>query len=196
MFSRTTAMTLTLASFSMMTIPAANAQESDSSSLIPREVLFGNPERTSVQISPDGKYIGYIAPHEGVLNIWVQSVDGSDPRALTSFTDRPIRGYSWAWNSEQMLFGRDKDGDENTHIHAVDITDGSVKDLTPYPGVKAMTVDKAICLYVRSEITYLFEYYCMRKRRASLRSAALLTLAGLLNRRPATIRPLFCSPSE
>ena len=139
MISQTTVMGLTIISFSMMASPSAHAQESDASGLIPREVLFGNPERTSVQISPDGKHIGYIAPHEGVLNIWVQSVDGGDARPLTSFTDRPIRGYSWAWNSEQMLFGRDKDGDENTHIYAVDITDGSVKDLTPYPGVKAMS---------------------------------------------------------
>jgi len=30
--------------------------------LIPREVLFGNPEKTEPKISPDGKHLAYIAP--------------------------------------------------------------------------------------------------------------------------------------
>ena len=43
--------------------------------LIPRSVLFGNPERTSPEISPDGGSLAWIAPHEGVLNLWVAPID-------------------------------------------------------------------------------------------------------------------------
>ncbi|MEY2479025.1 MAG: hypothetical protein QOG87_4340, partial [Actinomycetota bacterium] len=44
--------------------------------LIPRTVLFGNPERLGPRVSPDGKRLAYIAPHEGVLNVFVGSLDG------------------------------------------------------------------------------------------------------------------------
>lgn len=45
--------------------------------LIPRSVLFGNPERTSPQISPDGGSLAWIAPRffagrgDGVLNLYL-----------------------------------------------------------------------------------------------------------------------------
>ena len=34
--------------------------------VIPRSALFGNPEKTQARISPDGKYVSYIAPVNGV----------------------------------------------------------------------------------------------------------------------------------
>ena len=46
--------------------------------LIPREVFFGNPERSDPQISPDGEQIAWLAPDKnGVLNVWVGSIDGT-----------------------------------------------------------------------------------------------------------------------
>src|SRR4249920_1407532 len=39
--------------------------------LIPRKVLFGNPERAAGEISPDGRWLGFVAPDEGVLNVFV-----------------------------------------------------------------------------------------------------------------------------
>ena len=42
--------------------------------LIPRSVLFGNPERISPQISPDGSALAWIAPRDGVLwSIYVRT---------------------------------------------------------------------------------------------------------------------------
>ena len=40
-------------------------------SLIPRTRLFGNPARAQGQISPDGRWLSWLAPEDGVLNIWV-----------------------------------------------------------------------------------------------------------------------------
>ena len=82
--------------------------------LIPRDTLFGNPERTGVQISPDGRWISYLAPRDGVLNVWVMPSDGGEARPVTDSNDRPIRSYGWAWNNEQILYSQDKGGDENT----------------------------------------------------------------------------------
>src|SRR5687767_4080784 len=39
--------------------------------LIPRRQIFGNPDRAGVQISPDGKYVSFLAPRDGVMNVYV-----------------------------------------------------------------------------------------------------------------------------
>ena len=59
-------------------------QEKFTTPLIPREVLFGNPERADPQISPDGSQIGYLAPVDGVLNVWIRTLGKTDDRAVTS----------------------------------------------------------------------------------------------------------------
>ena len=105
--------------------------------LIPRETLFGNPERANVQISPDGTQISYLAPLDGVLNVWVMPVSGGEAAAITKSMDRPIRSYGWSWNNEQILYEQDKGGNEDTHIYAVNLADGKTTDLTPGDGVKA-----------------------------------------------------------
>ncbi len=47
--------------------------------VIPRTALFGNPEKTQARVSPDGKFVSFIAPQDGVLNVWVGP--RSDPAA-------------------------------------------------------------------------------------------------------------------
>jgi len=51
--------------------------------LIPREVLFGNPEKASPLLSPDGAKLAYLAPKDGVLNVWVRTLGQTDDRAVT-----------------------------------------------------------------------------------------------------------------
>ena len=127
---------ITTAVMAMSTTDPAHAGRNDVP-LIPRDTLFGNPERTGVQISPDGQWISYLAPRDGVLNVWVMPRDGGEARPITDSTDRPIRSYSWAWNNDQILYVQDKGGDENTHVYAVDIATGKTTDLTPGDDVKA-----------------------------------------------------------
>jgi hypothetical protein len=70
--------------------------------LIPRRVLFGNPEDAKPRLSPDGTRLAWIAPHRGVLNVWVAPVtapDGLDraaARVVTEDTDRGVRTFGWA----------------------------------------------------------------------------------------------------
>ncbi len=100
--------------------------------LIARSVLFGNPERTQGSISPDGKWLGYIAPRDGVLNVWVAPSDQPDQaRAVTQDTLRGIRDFTFAYDGNHVLFGQDVGGDENFQVFAVDLSSGEQKTLSP-----------------------------------------------------------------
>ncbi|MFN2158286.1 MAG: TolB family protein, partial [Anaerolineae bacterium] len=106
--------------------------------LIPRQILFGNPDRTNVRLSPDGAHLSWLAPVDGVLNVWVAPRD--DPQAaepVTHDTGRGIHRYWWAYSSADLLYVQDRDGDENYHLYAVDLVQGAVRDLTPLEGVQA-----------------------------------------------------------
>jgi hypothetical protein len=81
--------------------------------MIPREVLFGNPEKTSPQLSPDGTRLGYLAPSNGVLNVWVRTVGKTDDQVITSDKKRGIRFFGWQFDGDHILYIQDKDGDEN-----------------------------------------------------------------------------------
>jgi dipeptidyl aminopeptidase/acylaminoacyl peptidase len=106
---------------------------------IPRELLFGNPEKASPKISPNGKYWAYLAPDAGVLNIWV-GPEGGTAKPLTQDRGRGIRNYLWAEDQRSLLYIQDKDGDENWHLYQTDMETGTTRDLTPLPGVQAQVV--------------------------------------------------------
>ena len=109
--------------------------------LIPRDVLFGNPEKVSPKLSPDGKRLAYIAPDEkNVLQVWVQTVGKEDAKPITADKKRGIRQYFWAYDNQTLVYLQDADGDENFHLFGVDLSSGNVRDLTPYQGVKAEVV--------------------------------------------------------
>src|SRR5690606_33841694 len=106
---------------------AATTSEGEPPALIERSIFFGNPDRAGVQISPNGEYLSFLAPHDGVMNVWVQPVSGdeSQARPVTKATDRPISSYFWAHNSEQIIYPQDQGGNENFHLYSVNIENGS-----------------------------------------------------------------------
>lgn len=106
--------------------------------LIPREVLFGNPERSNVQISPDGKYLSWLAPSDGVMNVWVAPADKPEQaNVVTADHTRPVREYKWTYDGEHLLYQQDKAGDENFHVYRARAAGGDVTDLTPLSGARA-----------------------------------------------------------
>jgi hypothetical protein len=103
--------------------------------LIPREHLFGNPQRTAVHISPDGRSLSWLAPVNGVLNIWVAPIDDlTRARAVTSDTKRGIPAHGWTYDG-QLFYQQDVDGNEDFHLYVVDLDAGTARNLTPFKGV-------------------------------------------------------------
>lgn len=106
--------------------------------IIPRDVLFGNPEKATPRLSPDAARLAWLAPDQkNVLQVWVQTVGKDDARAVTADKKRGIRRYLWAENSKTLLYLQDVDGDENWHLYGVDLDSGSIRDYTPFQGVQA-----------------------------------------------------------
>ncbi len=103
--------------------------------LVPRDILFGNPERMSPRVSPDGTRLAWIAPDTGVLNVWVGSVAGEDAGVVTDDRDRGVRDFTWAPDSRRILYVQDKGGDENWRLYDVDLDTGAIRDLTPFDDV-------------------------------------------------------------
>lgn len=90
--------------------------------LIPRSVLFGNPDRIGPTLSPDGTRLGYVAPEEGVLNVFVGPADGSAPaRAVTHDRDRGIRDFMFCHDDATLLYLRDTEGNEDWRVYALDL---------------------------------------------------------------------------
>src|SRR5258705_908989 len=102
------------------------------SALIPRSALFGNPERSSPDISPDGTMLAYLAPDLGVLNVWVRTLGKTDDRVITNDRKRGIRNFVWQYDSKNILYGQDKDGDANWRIYQTNVATKQTKDLTPF----------------------------------------------------------------
>ncbi len=121
--------------------------------LIPIETFFGTPEFSRAQISPDGRLVAYLAPWRGRLNIWVRPVGQGAARRLTGDDTRNIDGFSWTRDARHILFVQDSRGDENWHLHRVEV-DGAetvcgkalTVDLTPFAGVRVMGLDFSAAL--------------------------------------------------
>ena len=128
----------TLMALPLTSIPAGAQTNAP---LIPREKFFGNPSKVAGRLSPDGKWLSWIAPRDGVLNVWVAPAsDPKSPRAMTNERQRPIRSYFWSPDSQQILFINDKGGDENFLLYGVDVRSGEQRSLTPFERTRVQIV--------------------------------------------------------
>jgi dipeptidyl aminopeptidase/acylaminoacyl peptidase len=150
---------------------AAASLLADLPPLIPRDVLFGNPERANPQLSPDGKRLAWLAPDKkNVLQVWVKTIGKDDDKVVTADKKRGIRNYFWAPDNKTLLYIQDNDGDENFHIYGVDLDAGTVRDYTAFQGVRAGVVS------VEPKVTDQIEIQ-MNARNKQLFDAYKLTLS-------------------
>ncbi|MGH7177741.1 MAG: S9 family peptidase [Tepidisphaeraceae bacterium] len=126
---------LTVIGFAILAGAALGAEPTK---LIPRAVLFGNPDKAQPRISPDGKWLAFVAPVDGVLNVWVAPTDSlSQAKPVTRDTKRGIRMYQWAFTSNHILYSQDEGGNENWNVHVVHLSTGQDRNLTPNSKVAA-----------------------------------------------------------
>jgi dipeptidyl aminopeptidase/acylaminoacyl peptidase len=109
--------------------------------LISVEDFFNPPTRAAATISPDGTRLAFLAPWKNRLNVWVQSLDSDsdEPRCVTADANRSVFHYEWTDHARWLIYLQDTNGDENWHIHRVDLDnpDAAAVDLTPFPGAVA-----------------------------------------------------------
>src|SRR6266487_2503760 len=103
--------------------------------IIDRELIFGNPEIINAQVSPEGKYLARKTDQPF-----------SAARLLTTEKKRPIPQYLWSRDAKYIIYVKDKDGDENFNVYAVDpsakAAEGAEappsRDLTGLKGVRVV----------------------------------------------------------
>ena len=125
-----------------LTMGSAVVPAKDTSApLIERTKLFGNPSRSGASLAPDGKHLVWLAPRDGVMNIWVAPIEQLDAaRPLTSSKDRPIRVVFWSPDSAMVMYIQDKAGDENFLLYGVDVRSGVERTLTPFEKTRVQIV--------------------------------------------------------
>ncbi len=109
---------------------------------IPLEDFFRNSERTGYQLSPNGRYLSYMAPYADRLNVFVRPVEATDEASIrvTSETERSVAGYMWADN-DRLLFMKDTAGDENYQLFGVRPDGTELRAYTDFPGVRTSLID-------------------------------------------------------
>jgi hypothetical protein len=116
----------------------------ENTGLLRRRLIFADPERSVVRISPDGVRVAFRAPVDGVLNLWVAPIDRVDEaRQVTAVTDRNLGpSILWMRDNRHVVFFREAAGDENWRAWRVDLETGDVRPLTPGPGVTCYVQQK------------------------------------------------------
>lgn len=134
--------------------------------LIPREIIFSNPDRGMVRISEDGKYLSYLSPKDGVLNVWVAPINNlKSAKIITDEKERNIAGYYWAKDSEHIIYMQDEKGDENYRTYSVNIETLNKKLLTPPNGVKTAAIHLSkrfpqhVLVAINERISEYFDFY-------------------------------------
>ncbi|TWT71790.1 S9 family peptidase [Crateriforma conspicua] len=89
--------------------------------LLDRELFFGNPQIAGGKLSPDGKFISFMKPYQGIMNVWVKPfAEPFDKARPLTDSNRPLYGYTWTEDGKYILFVKDSGGDENMNLFAVD----------------------------------------------------------------------------
>lgn len=126
---------------SAATLSAAAVATGSTTPLIPRSALFGNPARIGAELSADGKWLAWLAPKDGVLNVWVAPLDKpAQARALTDEKKRPLGGYFWSPDSSMILYVTDTNGDENFLLYGVDVATGARRSFTPFKNTRVRII--------------------------------------------------------
>ncbi|MDR0754198.1 MAG: S9 family peptidase, partial [Prevotellaceae bacterium] len=101
------------------------------------EDYFARPKASSFQLSPNGKYMSYREKDENnKRHVFVKDVATGKSQRVIEEKEELVRGYGWV-NDERLVYLKDKGGNENYHIYAVNLDGTNNIDLTPFEDVRA-----------------------------------------------------------
>jgi len=131
-----------------VTVSALCLTACDRSSDLDEEVAATAPKYTieefletvdygGLSFSPDNSKILVHSNETGIFNLYALSTDGSNKEQLTSSTTDTIFSAGYFPNDERALYLSDNGGNELFHVYVRE-TDGSVRDLTPGEGHRAV----------------------------------------------------------
>ena len=128
-----------ISALTLITVPMSTFAQSE---LIPRKHIFGNPTRTSATVSPDGRYLAFLAPRDGVLNVHVAPIGAIDQaKPVTGEASRPVRQFFWSPDSTRILYVQDKGGNENWMLFGVDVATGKQTTYTNFEKAQVRVVN-------------------------------------------------------
>lgn len=93
----------------------------DAPRLIPRTDLFADPNRWMPKLSPNGKYLSFLAPFKGELNLWLAPIDALDQAKPLTQSSTPLQNHDWAPSGDYLLYIHDNQGDENWQLYAYEL---------------------------------------------------------------------------
>ena len=103
--------------------------------LIPRDLLFGNPERTSPSLSPDGTRFVYSSPDDSKGNhgsLWTLPASGGEPKEIYRSSTRNLYDPIWSPDGRQLIYSADAGG--TAHLYRMEIATGATQQLTAGAG--------------------------------------------------------------
>lgn len=146
--------------------------------IVPREVLMGNPEKASPRISPDGTKMAWIAPVDDILNIWVQTVGMDDAKPVTDDTERGVYRYFWAQDNKHIMYLQDVGGNENWQLYRADVGTGENEALTEGTDTQVQIVEYSkhhpdeMLIAMNKEDPRLFDVYHLDLKNGSMERVA------------------------
>lgn len=163
----------------IIALSCSNNQQKDDAAMkqISLEDFFRNPEKSGFQISPDGKYISFLAPYNKRMNIYVKELGKNGETKVTEEKDRDISGYFWT-NNNRILFLKDVGGDENFKLFGVDPDGKNLLPLTDFPNVRTQVIDildnspDEIIVGLNKRNPEVFDAYRLNTKTAELKMVA------------------------
>jgi dipeptidyl aminopeptidase/acylaminoacyl peptidase len=86
-------------------------------------------------VGPAGDRLAFLMDTTGVPQVWTVDGPGAWPEQRTFFADR-ITFVSWSPTRPELLFGKDRGGDERADLYRLDVGSGEITDLTRHPDAK------------------------------------------------------------
>ncbi len=97
--------------------------------------LLKTPVFSGLALSPDGERLLTSSDVSGVFNALEIPLSGAPTRSLTQSKDNAVYILDYLPDAQGFLFVQDSGGDEVAHLYLCD-KDGSIRDLTPWPGAR------------------------------------------------------------